>query len=159
MRKNESEAEYLGFVGTHTLKKWVVCPQHVWLIPPCIFLASPPGSSWRVYSFPTLKTFFTTTQMHKVFMCDLTQASLLCDSCSQLWSQLLEWHLALKSHHWNPILTFQSDHYPLTVWNTADYWYEAAGFCLQASEELLLVLLYKGVPLRGCIICLDAITQ
>lgn len=78
MRKNESEAEYLGFVGTHTLKKSVACPQHVWLILPCIFLASPPGSSWRLYSFPTLKTFLQPYRW--LFKCDLTQASLLCDS-------------------------------------------------------------------------------
>jgi len=127
--------------------------------PPSIFLAGPPGSSWRLI-IPLFKNTLTISGMHKGFKHDydpgLPSAWL---SYSQKGLQLLEQYLALKSYYPNPILTFQSDHYLLIIWNTSNYWSKAAGICLQASEEPQRALLYKGVPCRGCIICPAAIRQ
>lgn len=91
--------------------------------------------------------------MHKGFKCDYDSGS---PSASLLQSDVVTIVgsvLGFEIHHPNPFLTFQSDHYLLTVGNIADYCYEAAGVCLQASEELVLALLYKEVSLHGCIIC------
>lgn len=133
------------------------CLVHIYPTP---FLAIPAVGRCRLVT-PHFKTIFLQpegcTKASSVDYDSGLPLAWLC--CNQVWSQLLERCSVLKFHHPNPFLTFQSDHYLLTVWNTADYCYEAAGFYLQASEELVLALLYKGVPLYGCIICPAAIRK